>query len=72
MGSASIPATVRELGPSRCYLGNKGDEYLPGGHPKWRPTPYGRNGRWQALDGSMSGTTPFRVFIKDSLIRRSP
>jgi len=23
---------VRELGPSRCYLGNKGDEYLPGGH----------------------------------------
>jgi hypothetical protein len=30
MGSASIPGTVRELSPSRCYLGNKGDEYLPG------------------------------------------
>lgn len=30
------------------------------------------NGRWQALDGSMSGTTPFRVFIKDGVIRRSP
>jgi hypothetical protein len=30
------------------------------------------NGRWQALDGSMSGTTPFRVFIKDGVVRRSP
>jgi molybdate transport system substrate-binding protein len=31
MGSAWIPGTVRELGPFRCYLGNKGDEYVPGG-----------------------------------------
>ena len=23
------------------------------------------NGRWRALDGSATGTTPFRVFIKD-------
>lgn len=30
------------------------------------------NGRWQAIDGSMSGTTPFRVFIKDGIRRRSP
>lgn len=30
------------------------------------------NGRWQAIDGSMSGTTPFRVFIKDGVRRRSP
>jgi hypothetical protein len=30
------------------------------------------NGKWQALDGSMSGTTPFRVFIKDGVRRRSP
>lgn len=30
------------------------------------------NGRWQAVDGSMSGTTPFRVFIKDGVHRRSP
>jgi hypothetical protein len=30
------------------------------------------NGRWQALDGSMSGTTPFRVFIKDGIVRRAP
>jgi hypothetical protein len=30
------------------------------------------NGRWQALDGSMSGTTPFRVFIKDGVVRRAP
>ena len=30
------------------------------------------NGRWQALDNSMSGTTPLRVFIKDGVIRRSP
>lgn len=30
------------------------------------------NGRWQALDGSMSGTTPLRVFIKDGVTRRSP
>ena len=30
------------------------------------------NGRWQAIDGSMSGTTPFRVFMKDNVRRRSP
>ncbi|MBX9588184.1 MAG: hypothetical protein K2X43_02695 [Hyphomonadaceae bacterium] len=30
------------------------------------------NGRWQAIDGSMSGTTPFRVFIKDGVRRRAP
>jgi hypothetical protein len=31
-----------------------------------------RNGRWRALDGSARGTTPFRVFIKDGVVRRSP
>ena len=30
------------------------------------------NGKWQALDGSMSGTTPLRVFVKDGVRRRSP
>ena len=30
------------------------------------------NGRWQAIDGSMSGTTPLRVFIKNGVARRSP
>ena len=30
------------------------------------------NGAWRARDGSASGTTPFRVFIKDGLTRRSP
>lgn len=30
------------------------------------------HGRWQARDGSISGTTPLRVFIKDGLTRRSP
>lgn len=30
------------------------------------------NGRWQALDGSASGTTPFQVFIKDGVVRRMP
>jgi hypothetical protein len=30
------------------------------------------NGKWQAADGSASGTTPFRVFIKDGVRRRSP
>jgi hypothetical protein len=30
------------------------------------------NGRWRALDGSANGTTPFRVFIKDGLVRRAP
>jgi len=29
-------------------------------------------GRWRALDGSASGTTPFRMFIKDGLVRRAP
>lgn len=30
------------------------------------------NGKWRAIDGSMSGTTPLRVFIQDGLARRSP
>lgn len=30
------------------------------------------NGRWRAKDGSAQGTTPFRVFIKDGIIRRPP
>lgn len=30
------------------------------------------NGRWRAKDGSASGTTPFRVFIKDGITRRPP
>jgi hypothetical protein len=30
------------------------------------------NGAWRAQDGSASGTTPFRVFIKDGVTRRSP
>jgi len=30
------------------------------------------NGKWRALDGSASGTTPYRVFIKDGVSRGSP
>jgi hypothetical protein len=30
------------------------------------------NGKWRAADDSASGTTPFRVFIKDGVKRRSP
>jgi hypothetical protein len=30
------------------------------------------NGRWQSLDGSATGTTPFEVFIKDGVMRRTP
>ena len=30
------------------------------------------NGAWRARDGSASGTTPFRVFIKDGVVRRAP
>ncbi len=30
------------------------------------------NGRWRALDGSASGTTPFKVFVKDGVRRRMP
>ena len=30
------------------------------------------NGKWQAADGTASGTTPLRVFIKDGVRRRSP
>ena len=30
------------------------------------------NGKWRARDGSASGTTPFRVFIKDGVVRRAP
>jgi hypothetical protein len=29
-------------------------------------------GKWRARDGSSSGTTPLRVFIKDGIARRSP
>lgn len=31
-----------------------------------------RAGKWRARDGSATGTTPFRVFIKDGVSRRSP
>jgi hypothetical protein len=30
------------------------------------------NGRWRARDGSASGTTPYRVFFKDGVVRGSP
>ena len=30
------------------------------------------NGRWRARDGSASGTTPYRVFFKDGVLRGSP
>ena len=30
------------------------------------------NGRWRSADGSASGTTPFRVFIKGGVARGSP
>lgn len=30
------------------------------------------NGRWRSADGSATGTTPFRVFIKDGIRRGSP
>lgn len=31
-----------------------------------------RNGRWRSADGSASGTTPLRVFIKDGVTRGKP
>ncbi len=31
-----------------------------------------KNGRWRSADGSATGTTPLRVFIKDGIARRSP
>src|SRR5215213_7488412 len=30
------------------------------------------NGRWRSRDGSASGTTPYRVFFKDGVMRGSP
>jgi hypothetical protein len=30
------------------------------------------NGRWRAKDGDANGTTPYRVFFKDGLVRGSP
>ncbi len=30
------------------------------------------NGRWRAKDGSSQGTTPFRIFMKDGIVRRAP
>ncbi|MCA0319114.1 MAG: hypothetical protein LCH88_13700 [Proteobacteria bacterium] len=30
------------------------------------------NGRWRSADGSASGTTPFRVFIRDGFRRMAP
>lgn len=29
-------------------------------------------GRWRAADGSASGTTPFRLFLRDGVVRRAP
>ena len=31
-----------------------------------------RDGKWRSMDGSASGTTPFRVFFKDGVVRGSP
>jgi hypothetical protein len=30
------------------------------------------NGKWRAMDGSATGTTPFRMFFKDGSFRRAP
>ena len=30
------------------------------------------NGKWRARDGSGTGTTPFRMFFRDGVFRRSP
>jgi hypothetical protein len=30
------------------------------------------NGKWRSMDGSATGTTPFRMFFKDGMFRRSP
>ncbi|WP_439574981.1 hypothetical protein [Phreatobacter sp.] len=30
------------------------------------------NGRWRAADGSASGTTPFRIFIRENVKRMAP
>ena len=30
------------------------------------------NGRWRSRDGSATGTTPYRVFFKDGVVRGSP
>src|SRR5215213_4821753 len=30
------------------------------------------NGRWRSREGSASGTTPYRVFFKDGVMRGSP
>lgn len=30
------------------------------------------NGRWRSADGAVSGTTPFRVFVRDGVARGHP
>ncbi len=30
------------------------------------------DGKWRSADGSASGTTPFRVFVKNGVMRRPP
>ena len=30
------------------------------------------NGRWRSRDGSATGTTPYRVFVKDGVVRGAP
>src|SRR5262245_26717876 len=30
------------------------------------------NGKWRSMDGSATGTTPFRMFFKDGTFRRAP
>jgi hypothetical protein len=31
-----------------------------------------QNGKWRSRDGSATGTTPYRVFFKDGVVRGSP
>ena len=51
--------------PLRQYTGKQDTVQVQGGT-------LCTEGKWRARDGSASGTTPFRVFIKDGVTRRSP
>jgi hypothetical protein len=61
---------------NRCITNFTATEPGPGGKIYYNKVEFDtvavQGGILCANDGTMSGTTPFRVFIKDGVVRRSP
>ena len=67
IGGKCITTFMATLPPNELYLHMAEYEAVPA-----QGGTLCTNGRWRAKDGSANGTTPYRVFIKDGVVRGSP